>query len=138
MNSREIFEPQTVLSAVAATGAGNYIRTESARHKLLRVSTSGMGAGDSIVVKVQASDAETAPDFDSASSLTNPWEYVDCKSLEDTSDVDGDGGIIINDADDTRRFEVNDNGARWITCNVTTLSDTSNTTVTATLSLFND
>ncbi len=120
------------------TDVGNSISVESFRHKEISVSTLGMGAGDTTVIKIQGSSQESAPDFHLAKSGTNEWDYVQLVDQEDASTIDGDTGISIADADDLRKFAINLDGLVWITAQITTQSDVGNTTVTVKINLYND
>lgn len=135
---RSFYNDIQVLTAAAATGAGNSILVADWRHKELEIATAGMGAGDTITVKIQGSSSVDAPTWGSAQSATNKWDYIQVVDQEDGATIDGDTGITISDADDVRKVVVNVDGLRWITVNVTAISDTSNTSVTATMSVYND
>jgi len=137
-NHMRNFTDYTILSAKATTGAGNSILVVDFQHKEITLATNGMGAGDTITVKIQGSNSEDAPTWGSAQSLTNQWDYIQCVDMEDGSNIDGDTGITISDADDVRKLRVNVDGLRWITVIVTAISDTINTSITATINLFND
>lgn len=129
---------QTILNAKNSTGIGSVILVEDFRHINLVIATAGMGVGDSIVVKVQGSMSADAPAFGSAKSVTNLWDYIDAKEMENTVDFDGDTGITFTDSSDVRQFSVNVDGLRWLSLEVTTLSDTTNTSITAKAKLYND
>jgi hypothetical protein len=120
------------------TDVGNSIYVGDFRHKNITIATAGMGAGDSIVVKVQTSSEKDAPDFHLSKSATNEWDYAQIIDLEDGSSIDGDTGITFSDADDSRSFAINDDGANWANVIITTQSDVANTSVTATINLYND
>ena len=128
----------TILNAIKATGAGNSILVDDFRHKILQISTDGVDTGDTITFKVQGSSSENAPTWGSAQSLTNQWEYIEVVDQEDGSNIDGDTGITIADADDVRSLAINVDGLRWVTVNITANSDTTNVSLTALLKLFND
>ena len=136
--SRLYDEAQTILSAQKTTGAGTTLTVSSTQTLLLWVGTAGMGAGDTVTIKVQGSIGHAVPDFGAAQSVTNVWDYVQIVDLEDASNVDGDTGITFSDANDVRQFEINTNGMRHITCNITANSDTTNVAVTAKLSSYNN
>ena len=128
----------TILNAKAATGAGNSILVDDFRHKILEIATDGVEESDSITIKVQGSSSVDAPTFSSAQSVTNKWDYIETVDQEDGSNIDGDTGITIGDADEVRSLVVNVDGLRWITVNVTAISDTENSSVTVTCKLYND
>jgi len=124
----------TILNAVSATGVGNAQLIGSFRNNILVLSTTGMGAGDTITVKIQGSIANTVPTFSSAKSSTNLWDYVQVIDLEDGSSIDGDTGITFSDANDVRQVEVNINLLKYVNVEVTAISD-SNTSVSASLKI---
>jgi hypothetical protein len=125
----------TVLNAQAATGPGIKVFVNDFKTILVSIAATGMGAGDTIVVKAQGSMEETAPTFSTAKSSTNKWDYVQMVDLQNGSTIDGDTGVTFSDADDVQQFEVNTNGLVWFTLNVTTISDAVNTSVTAVATL---
>jgi len=129
---------RTILDGKNSTGAGTAALIADYRHKVLTVATDGMGSGDTITVKVQGSCSETAPDFDSAKSWDNEWDYIQVIDLEDGSAIDGDTGISFADSDDLRKFAINIDGLRWINVTVTNISDPTNTKVYAKVTLYND
>ena len=127
-----------ILNAVSATGAGNAIFVEDFRHKEIAISVAGMGAGDTITVKIQGSSSEDAPGFDAAKTASNEWDYIQMVDLEDASTIDGDTGITFADSNDLRKFAVNVDGLKWVTANITAITDTTSTSATVTIVLFND
>lgn len=127
----------TIMSAKSATGAGNKILVDDFRHLNLSIGTLGLGASDTILVKVAGSIADEAPDFDAARSASNLWDYVDCKEIENGADLDGDTGILFEDSDDVVQIAINVDGLRWITAIVSTISDPT-TSVTVIAKLYND
>ena len=136
--SRIYAKDETVLDAQKLTGAGTSILVSSCQTLVLWVGTAGMGAGDTVTIKVQGSLQDSAPTFGSAQSVSNAWDYVQMVDLEDGSNVDGDTGITFSDSNDVRQFEINTNGLRHLTCNITANSDTSNVAVTAKVSMYNN
>jgi len=128
------------MTAQAATGAGITAFVGDFRHKELTISTTGLGAGDSIVFKVQGTSQEfdTAPAFGSAASTSNEWEYIQIVDLEDGSTLDGDDGVTIATTDAVRKFAINVDSLTFVTVNITTISDTVNTSGTVRLNLYND
>jgi len=135
---RERLKDLPILTAKQATGVGNSVRVGSYKHKELTLSTAGMVAGDTITVKISGSNSETCPTFSSAKSNTNKWDYVNVIDSMDGTPYDGDTGITFTTSDDVRTFSINKDGLEWVTVEVTTISDTTNTSVTATLNLYND
>lgn len=135
---RQVQSEIKVLDAKAATGAGNKILCADFRHLDLVIATLGMGAGDTLTVKIQGSSAEEAPNFGAAKTISNEWDYIQVIDKEDGSTVDGDVGIAFADSDDLRKLTVNVDGLMWFTVNVTAISDTVNTSVSAKATLYND
>jgi len=86
------------------------------RHLELHLDTSGTAT---MTIKVQGSFQESMPNFNAAQSITNRWDYIEIKDLQDGSAIDGDTGISPAGADDHRVFEVNTNGLRWMNVAVT-------------------
>jgi hypothetical protein len=91
------------------------------------------GGGDcAVTVKAAISNSENCPDFAKAQSATNQYDYVDIVDLEDNASIDGDTGISLAGADDSRIFEVNTNHAKWFTI-IPTAGTAGEITVRATL-----
>lgn len=126
MSNRDTKE-YTILSAKAATGVGNTIAVEDFKNAVFSWATDGGGTA-ALTVKFQGSIQETAPDFSSAQSVTNHWDYIEVVDLEDGAAIDGDSGVVVATADDYRLLEANINGLKWINASVTARS-AGNTTV---------
>lgn len=109
----------TVLDAKATTGVSQPINVEGYSHVILAVHTASSA---NLTVKFQGSIAESAPNFAGAQTPANAWDYVQVKDLEDGSSIDGDTGLAPAGTDDHRLFEVNTNGLRWFSANVTARS----------------
>jgi hypothetical protein len=124
--------PQVVLDAKAATGVGTTQDVSDYRHIILMVATASSA---NLTVKFQGSAEGSAPAFGSAQSVTNHWDYIEIKDLQDGSAIDGDAGISVAGTDDVRLFEVNTNGLRWFNASVTARAAGS---VTAKIALFKD
>lgn len=84
-------------------------------------------------VKVQISDQEDV-DFESASTPTNDWSYVQNINNEDGSAIDGNTGITqdVPGTDENKRYSLNIDGSVWVCLDVTTWTAG---TLTATASL---
>lgn len=123
------YKEYNILDAAAATGVGKTIYVGDFRHVVLTVNTASSA---NLTVKFQGAISETAPSFAAAQSATNAWDYVQVKDLEDASAIDGDTGIAPAGTDDHRLLEVNTNGLRWLTANVTARSAGSVTVVART------
>lgn len=90
---------------------GKTIFCEGMDDLMLSFNTTGTAA---LTMKVQASNKESAPDFNAAQSDTNPWDYLGMYDTEDGSFVDGDTGVVLASADDNRQFKLNIGQARWV------------------------
>ena len=110
-----------VLSAAVATGAGATFRVEDYRNIMLSLATDGGGTAD-LTVMVQGSIASEEPDFDASQAVDNQWDYIAVVDAESGSAIEGDLGISVSSADDYRLLEVNTNGLKWLTVNVTAYS----------------
>jgi hypothetical protein len=81
----------------------------------LTISTSDSAAA---TIKFQNSQNEDSPDFTLASSVSNPWDFVQIIDKEDDAAVDGDTGVTFSGTDDVRKFEVNSKVANFVTVKV--------------------
>lgn len=106
----------TILDAASSMGSGKSILVDDFKHIELSLNTSGSAQG---TIKVAGSMAEDAPDFDSAQSPDNPFDYVEIVDLKDGSLIDGDTGITLSGTDDNRLLQVNTDGLRWVTVKIT-------------------
>ena len=59
------------------------------------------------------------PDFDSASTKDNSWDYLQSITGDGGDAVDGATGIALTGADVNAYYNLNDNPARWICLKVT-------------------
>jgi hypothetical protein len=134
----DITDTGTGTHTFTVADTGNPILVKNFRHKKVTISTDGMGTGDTTVVKCQGGSGDTPPDFHLASGTDNDWDYLQMIDREDGSTVDGDVGITITAADDKRKLAINDDTAEWINFQITTQSDVTNTSVTASIVLAND
>jgi hypothetical protein len=105
--------------------------------KIISIAASGMGAGYTIVLKVQGSTSDTQPDFDSAVSSTNKWNYLAYTDIDTNTITAGATGITITNAAVVKTIKVNTEGFQWITMDVTSISDPENTLVHVTLTPYN-
>lgn len=126
MGQRNFTGAQKILDAKAATGIGNVINVEDFRHLVLAIDTASSA---NMTIKLQGSIQDTQPTFTSAQSATNQWDYIQVKDLEDGSTIDGDTGLVLAGTDDHRIFEINVNGLKWITLNITARSAGSATAI---------
>jgi len=105
-----------ILNAVASASTGTALLVQDYRHLILALDTANSA---NFTVKVQGSIQEDLPDFSAAQSVSNRWDYVQIKDLEDGTSVDGDLGVAAAGTDDHRMFEINTNGLRWICATIT-------------------
>lgn len=103
-------------AAAATTTAGTAQLVENFRHVALTLATSGNA---NFTIKFQISNSREKPDFAAARSITNRWEYVEVKDLQNNDAIDGDTGVAFAGTDDVRMFEINTNGQRWVSASIT-------------------
>lgn len=106
----------SVLAAKAATGASAAIGVND--YQKIGIQFSGTGTCNA-TTKFAVSLSDTAPDFGSAQSVTNHWDYVDVIDLEDGASIDGDTGIALAGADDFRNLQANCENVKWFAAIVT-------------------
>ena len=106
---------QTILNAKAENGVGNSIQCDSFDTAVLEVSGEGTA---NLTLQFQGSTSDDAPDFSSAQSSANHYDYVQVIDLENNGAIDGDTGIAFAGANDFRIVELNTNNLKWITCKI--------------------
>lgn len=106
----------TLLTEKAATGRSDPLYVRDFRNAIVSTGTSNSG---SMTYKFKGAIGESAPDFGSAQSKTNQWDYIEVVDLEDGTHIDGDTGIVLTGTDDMRLFEININSLDWICIEVT-------------------
>lgn len=126
-----------LLNAASAAANGKTILVKDYRHKEIVIATAGIGAGESVLLKVKGSFEEEAPSFGSAASISNIWDYIQVIDLEDGSAIEGDTGITISEANDVKFFSINIDGLAWVCVELVTVTGTG-ITVTAKLHVLND
>lgn len=124
---RQFTQEQTIFSAKTSTGTGKSILVDDFQHILLTLSSASSA---NFTIKFQGSNSDTAPDFSSAQSVTNRWDYIQVKDLQSGSAIGGDTGVAFAGTDDVRLFEVNNSGQKWI-CATKTASSAGAVTLTA-------
>jgi len=114
------YQNYTILNAKATTGAGTAILVEDYRHLVLWFATDGGGTA-ALTVKFQISNAIEEPNWESAQSVTNEWDYVDVVPYMSKSATIyyGDDGIAVATADDYLYAQVNTDGVKWLNAIVT-------------------
>lgn len=117
---REYMAPEVLIfDAAAVTSTGKAYPIQDYMHIMLTLSSASSA---NFTIKFQGSFAETKPDFSSAQSNTNRWDYVQVRDAQNNAAIDGDTGIAFAGTDDVRMFEVNTNGLRWICATITARS----------------
>ncbi len=111
---------QTIMSAKADTGQSSTPLVEN--FKTVVFTVTGAGTTPTSTIKFFASDNDAPPDATSAQSVTNAWDYVQVIDLQSGAAVNGDTGVAFAGTGDTRRFELNLNGARWCGAVITAIS----------------
>ena len=110
---------QTIMSAKTTTGQSVTPLVENFKTVVFTVT----GADSpTATIKFFTSDNELPPDSTSAQSATNAWDYVQAIDLQNGASVAGDTGVAFSGTGDTRRFELNLNGARWCGAVITAIS----------------
>ena len=126
-----------ILTAKAATGQSTLIPV-SDFNNITFVTVSA--AGSTLTYKFQGAIeipglGSGAPvDFGAASTITNPWDYVDVIDLEDAASIDGDTGVALTTTAETRQFTVNVEGLDYVSIDITARSAGS---LTAFVALYN-
>jgi len=67
-------------------------------------------------------DIDSAIDFSSVASASNPWEYVQLISLNDWASIDWDTWVAFAWTDDVRLYEVNTNWIDYLWFTITAYS----------------
>lgn len=106
----------TLLNAVTATGASEAINVSTFSEFMLDLFTSG---GASCTVKFKGSMMKAKPDFGSAKSATNRWDYLQTIKFDEGTAYDGTTGVVIAGTDVQKILEVNASGLQWIGADVT-------------------
>ena len=105
-----------VLTEKAATGASSAISVNDYQKLGIQFGTTD---STNATIKFAVSLSEIAPDFGSAQSATNHWDYVDVIDLQDGASIDGDTGITLSGTDDVRNFQANCENVKWFAAIVT-------------------
>jgi len=113
-----------LLTAAVATGiqtqanggtGKNGINVTDFRNAGVIVGTSGTATA---TIKFKGAVGSVPPDFSSAASSTNQWEYVQCVDLQNGNPINGTTGIIWTGADAVRFVELNLNVIDWLAVDV--------------------
>lgn len=101
----------TMLSAKAATGAGNYADVSSFDYAVLSFNTASSA---NLTVKFAGSIMDTCPDMTATQSTTVRYDYLDVTDLQNAASIDGDTGIAPAGTDDHRLFRIDVRGIKWL------------------------
>jgi len=134
---RRVNPEVTILNEASATGWGDARGASDARHSIVTVASSGVGAGETITYRMAVSNSETAPTFSSAASNTNRWSYTRFRDMATGTLYKGDGsGDSISTSNEVIRYAIEEDNYKWININVTVFTGTA--TISAYLSTAND
>ena len=129
---RQVINYPNVLDAKASTGASKVIFARDFRNAVVAVSAP---VNSTFTIKFAGAIGDTAPDFTSAQSSTNIYDFLQVVDLQSGSAIAGDTGVTIDNtgADvNNRMFEINTNAVDWICIIVSSYTDGS---VTASITL---
>lgn len=112
------------MAAKSTTWAGNTINVTDYRNAVVKIWTASSA---NLTVKCQGAIAspttsEIAPNFNSAQSVTNHWDYVQMIDQQDGSPISGDTGFTVTGTDDFRLFAINIDNLDFLNFNVTARS----------------
>lgn len=113
---RIAIQPQYIFNGAVANGVGKTIPATEFKNAIIELSSASSG---SFVIKAQWAMGigtlwNTAPNFGTSKSATNPWDYLEMIDLNDGSSIDGDTWITFAWTDDVRLFEVNINAMDFL------------------------
>lgn len=130
--NRQYISPSDLgVSALATATEGKTINCVDFRHATISL---GTASSANMTIKFIGGLGDTAPDFSSAASATNRWEYIDFALTNNAGVItDGDTGIVFSGTDDNKLLSLNVDGLDWFCISVTARSAGS---VTAEASLY--
>lgn len=115
---RRIQLPEPLLNGVTSATLSNKVLVEDFRHITLLVFL----AAATTTIKVKVSDSDNV-NFAAASTVANPWYYVDLKGLGDGgTTVTGSTGITGTTATSQKGYAVNIDNAKWLAVDAEALS----------------
>jgi len=115
---RRIQNPSPLLNAATAATLSGKVLVDDFSHYTLQVFLVAATA----TIKVKASDSDTV-DFSAASTVANPWYYVDLKGLGDgATTVTGSTGITSTTATTQKGYAVNIEHTKWLAVDAEVLS----------------
>lgn len=106
---RQYTDQAILLNAAAANGASTPQNFASFRDIELQLAQVGFSG----TIKFVGSNADAAPDFSSAASASNPWDYVQVVDQQDGSSVAGGTGVTSVTVTSVRNLEANANAFKW-------------------------
>lgn len=115
-----------VLTSTSTNGAGTKIDVGLYRGVACAMDTERTS---SYTLKFAGSLSDTAPDFNSAASVSNQWDYIEVVDVEDGNTIDGDTGLTYVNQEDHRMFEVNTNRLNWLTAILSSVTQPTTTTL---------
>lgn len=107
---REYTDQVILLSAVAANGASTACNMQAFRNIELQIAQVAFSG----TLKFVGSNADAIPDFSSAASASNPWDYVQTVDQIDGSSIAGGTGIVSTTVTSVRNLEINSNAFKWV------------------------
>jgi hypothetical protein len=117
-----------LLTNKVTTGVDKTMDVESFRHIILAIDTANSFSGtiqvqgsinDQVISSGNTQGDTIPPTWTNAATFSNQWSYIQLIDLQDGSTVNGSTGIVATGTDVHRLFEVNTNGLKWLTVNVT-------------------
>ncbi len=108
---RKKYGMQKMLAGVVANGAGAAIDVSDYKNIVLQVYTSGTTTA---TIKFAYSMKTTKPDFTSAPSATNVYDYVQILPLGAQTALTGATGIALSGADVIKCYQVQANYIKWL------------------------
>jgi len=107
-----------ILTAAAATGAGNPMLVADSENIQLQVSSDNNA---DLIIKFQGSMSKDPPDFGAAATTINHWDYLSSYDYAGTGTITaGATGITFSGTDFCKNILVNVDGMVWLNCVVTT------------------
>lgn len=110
---------RNIFSSKATTGSGTVVSVSDWKHIVLQI---GTASSANLTLKIQGSISDTAPDFSSAATSSNHWDYVGAYDLNTGLFVSGDTGFVVAGTDDFVNYGVNVDGIKWLCATVTAIS----------------
>ena len=111
---------RTIMDAKTDTGVGLTILVADYRHIVISVTAIAATA----TLKCAGSIADAEPNFAAAVSATNEFDFVEMVDLQNQGTIiEGDTGVpFVGAVTESRLFEVNTNGLKWLTFDIDAIS----------------